>query len=83
MSDIEGRGVDAPTPSPDVRELKAELARIRDQMHAEDQSSGYQPSPGHAKRRAELLRHERAIVRALAGLEQKSSGQPSTDESAD
>lgn len=83
MSETGSRGVEASTPSLDVRELTAELARIRDQMRAEDQASGYQPSPGHARRRAELLRHERAIVRALSGLQQERPGQQSTDESAD
>ena len=51
-----------------IRELRTQLARIRDQLQAEDRASGYRPYPGHTRRRADLLRRERAVIRELRQL---------------
>ena len=57
--------VNEPTTTGSVRELLTELARIQEQLHAEDRANGYQPSPGHNKRRADLLRREQLVLREL------------------
>jgi hypothetical protein len=60
-----------PRKSPDeaaVRQLRSELARLQDQLRAEDRASGYRPYPGHTRRRADLLRRERAVIRELRQL---------------
>ena len=41
------------------------LARIQDQLTAEDRATGTRPSPGSTRRRAALLRRERDVIRQL------------------
>ncbi|MFZ2261775.1 MAG: hypothetical protein WAV52_13745 [Luteococcus japonicus] len=48
-----------------VRDLVHELARIQDQLTAEDHATGARPSPGSTRRRAQLLRRERDVIRQL------------------
>lgn len=75
---LPGRGQEpdtAPTAGMRVRELVHELARIQDQLTAEDRATGARPSPGSTRRRAELLRRERDVLRQLrAGQPQIEPG---------
>ncbi len=48
-----------------VRDLVHELARIQDRLTAENRATGARPSPGATRRRAELLRRERNVIRLL------------------
>lgn len=55
----------APVDGVRVRDLVNELARIQDQLTAEDHASAARPSPGSTRRRAQLLRRERDVLRQL------------------
>ncbi len=55
----------APVADVRVRDLIHDLARIQDQLTAEDRSTGARPSPGSTRRRAVLLRRERDVIRQL------------------
>ena len=50
---------------PRVRDLIQELARIQDQLTAEEHATGSRPSPGSTRRRAEMLRRERTVIGQL------------------
>lgn len=60
-----GREPDPPASDDRVRGLVNELARIQDQLAAEDRATGARPSPGSTRRRAALLRRERDVIRQL------------------
>lgn len=55
----------APAGGGQERNLRNELTRIQDQLTAEDRATGARPSPGSTRRRAELLRREREVIREL------------------
>lgn len=48
-----------------LRDLMNELSRIQDRLTAEGRATGARPSPGSNRRRAELLRRERDVIRQL------------------
>ena len=64
----------APVTPARVRDLVHELARIQDQLTAEDHATGARPSPGSTRRRAQLLRRERDVIRQLRARDQHHNG---------
>lgn len=70
----------APVAEARVRDLVNELARIQDRLTAEDRATGARPSPGSTRRRAELLRRQRDVIRQLRGrpTEDSTPGQGRT-----
>lgn len=55
----------APLSARTVTDLMAERTLIHERRIAEERARGFRPSPGQAKRRAELIRREQSIVAEL------------------